>query len=175
MRRAQDGDRPAYAQLLRELTPYLRSFCRRRLPTAEDSEDTVQETLVTLHKARAMYDPARPFRPWIVTLARRRIADRLSLIRRIGPAVEINEASEVTSLTAEANSYEGELTAEELRAAIAALPPGQRQALELTKLKELSLAEASAQSGLSITALKVATHRAVASLRKRFGMKDSSQ
>lgn len=173
MRAAQDGDRAAYASLLRELAGPLRAFCRRRLPTQEDAEDTVQEVLVTLHRARATFDPSRPFRPWIVTIARRRIADRLALIRRIGPASEIDEAAEVTSATAEANTYEGELTGEELRAAIAALPPGQRQALELTKLKELSLAEASAESGLSITALKVATHRAVASLKRRFaGKKD---
>jgi len=45
------------------------------------------------------------------------------------------------------------------------LPPGQRQALELLKLKEMSLKEASAATGLSITALKVATHRALKSLR----------
>jgi len=49
---------------------------------------------------------------------------------------------------------------------VAKLPPGQRQAVEMLKLKEMSLAEAAAQSGQSITALKVATHRALANLRK---------
>jgi RNA polymerase sigma-70 factor (ECF subfamily) len=37
----------------------------------------------------------------------------------------------------------------------------------LLKLQEKSLVEAAAETGLSITALKVATHRAIASLRKR--------
>jgi RNA polymerase sigma-70 factor (ECF subfamily) len=46
------------------------------------------------------------------------------------------------------------------------LPPGQRQAVELLKLRELSLKEASALTGMSIGALKVATHRAIASLRR---------
>ena len=63
------------------------------------------------------------------------------------------------------------LEAEELRAAVASLPPGQRQALELLKLQEKSLAEAAAETGLSVTALKVATHRAIASLRKRMASK----
>ena len=53
-----------------------------------------------------------------------------------------------------------------LAQAIQALPPGQRQAVELLKLRELSLKEASALTGLSIGALKLATHRAVASLRR---------
>jgi RNA polymerase sigma-70 factor (ECF subfamily) len=39
----------------------------------------------------------------------------------------------------------------------------------LLKLQELSLKEASAVSGLSIGALKVATHRAMASLRRALG------
>ena len=169
MRDAQDGDRVLYAELLRELTIPLRAFCRRRLPSREDAEDTMQEILITIHKARATYDPSRPFRPWLVTIARRRIADRLTMLRRRGVTVELDDADSVTSGEAETNGPEGELTSEELRAAIAALPAGQRQALEMMKLRELSLAEASAQSGQSVSALKVATHRAIASLRKRFG------
>ena len=40
-----------------------------------------------------------------------------------------------------------------LKKAIAALPPGRRQAIELLKQKEMSLKEASATTGMSIAAL----------------------
>jgi RNA polymerase sigma-70 factor (ECF subfamily) len=53
-----------------------------------------------------------------------------------------------------------------LQRAIGELPPGQRDAIEMLKLKEMSLKEASATSGVSIGALKVATHRAMGALRK---------
>ncbi|HYZ31799.1 MAG TPA: sigma factor-like helix-turn-helix DNA-binding protein, partial [Crenalkalicoccus sp.] len=59
------------------------------------------------------------------------------------------------------------VAAAELRAAVATLPRAQRVAISLAKLAELSLAEASAQSGLSVGALKVATHRALHKLRAR--------
>jgi RNA polymerase sigma-70 factor (ECF subfamily) len=49
------------------------------------------------------------------------------------------------------------------------LPPGQREAVRLLKLKEMSLKEAAAASGMSIAALKVATHRGLKNLRKIFG------
>ena len=52
---------------------------------------------------------------------------------------------------------------------MADLPPGQRQAFELLKMQGLSLNEAAAATGLSVTALKVATHRAVLALRRRLG------
>jgi len=53
-----------------------------------------------------------------------------------------------------------------LRAAVEALPRRQRQAVELLKLRELSLREAAAATGMSVAALKVATHRAMAALRR---------
>ena len=45
------------------------------------------------------------------------------------------------------------------------LRQGQRVAVELLKLRELSLKEAAQVSGMSISALKVSVHRAIKSLR----------
>ncbi len=53
-----------------------------------------------------------------------------------------------------------------LRRAIADLPEAQRRAIDMLKLKEMTLKQAAAASGMSITALKVATHRAMRALRK---------
>jgi RNA polymerase sigma-70 factor (ECF subfamily) len=50
--------------------------------------------------------------------------------------------------------------------AIECLPPDQRQTITMLKLKEMSLKEAAAASGRSISSLKVATHRAIKSLRR---------
>ena len=50
--------------------------------------------------------------------------------------------------------------------AIEKLPPDQREAIKMLKLKEMSLKEASQASGRSISALKVATHRAIKNLRR---------
>ena len=61
---------------------------------------------------------------------------------------------------------EGALNEAALHQAIENLPPDQRQAIRLLKLEEMSLKEASAKSGRSVAALKVATHRAIANLRK---------
>jgi RNA polymerase sigma-70 factor (ECF subfamily) len=58
---------------------------------------------------------------------------------------------------------------------VAELPESQRTALRLAKLEDLPLAEASARSGLSVGALKVATHRAVRALRRRLGVEDGEK
>jgi RNA polymerase sigma-70 factor (ECF subfamily) len=164
MAAAQAGDGAAYAALLGECVPLLRSICRARLRDATEAEDAVQDTLLTLHRVRHTYDPERAFRPWIAAIAERRALDRLRRRGRTGAReTAIEDAAE---LGAEGEAEE-RLAARELRDAVDELPQSQRMALRLTKIEQLSLQEASHRSGMSVGALKVATHRALQTLRKR--------
>lgn len=168
MAAAQAGDARAYDTLLRECLPLLRAICRRRIQNAAEAEDAVQDTLLTLHQVRATYDPARSFRPWLAAIAERRAVDRLRRHgRRGGREVEITWADEFAA----ADGHEGEdrVAARQLRDAVAELPQAQRDALQLTKIQDLPLAEASKRAGTTVGAMKVATHRALQSLRRRFG------
>ncbi|HLJ64906.1 MAG TPA: sigma-70 family RNA polymerase sigma factor [Stellaceae bacterium] len=165
MARAQEGDRLAYCRLLQSITPALRRLVMRHDYQRAEVEDTIQDILLTIHAVRHTYDPARPFGPWLVAIARRRVIDRLRQRGRRGARETELTAFHETFLADETN--EG-LSGEErrtLRAAIATLPRGQRQAIEMLKLRELSLKEAAQESGLSVAALKVSTHRALKALR----------
>ncbi len=166
MARAQAGDRAAYRSLLIALVPYLRALCRRHGAPPAELEDVVQDVLLTLHAIRHTYDPARPFGPWIATIARRRSADRLRRHYRITAREVDIEHFDETFIAEEANFNAAPPTEAGLLRAIERLPPGQRQAITLLKLREMSLKEASVASGLSVGALKVATHRALQALRK---------
>jgi RNA polymerase sigma-70 factor (ECF subfamily) len=55
---------------------------------------------------------------------------------------------------------------ENLQAALDALPPENRQAVEMLKLKEISVEKASQQLGISKVAFKVRAHRGYVQLRK---------
>ncbi len=172
MARAQDGDREAYRRLLEEITPYLRFLATRRVPNRSDVEDAVQDALVTIHAVRHTYDPARPFGPWLVAIANRRIVDGLRRRGRTAARETPLDAEHETFAAPEANYHEAASEARALREAVERLPPGQREAVRLLKLKEMSLKEAAAASGMTVAALKVATHRALKSLRKMLGKQD---
>ena len=165
MRAAQDGDGAAYSRLLSEILPLLRRVAARKWPGEADG--IVQEILLSVHAVRHTYDPARPFMPWLMTIASRRIADaaRRSYAR----------AANETTVEVMPETFDGDETKNEqdrsddqdaIRHAMAALPEGQRQAVELLKLKGLSLEEASAATGKSVTALKVTVHRALKAMRQ---------
>jgi RNA polymerase sigma-70 factor (ECF subfamily) len=169
MARAQDGDRVAYRHLLDEITPYLRSVAAKHRALSGETEDAVQDILLTLHAVRHTYDPSRPFRPWLLAIARRRVVDRLRHHGRIA-AAETALGPEHETIAATGPKLYALLSGRRgLRQAIEKLPPGQRQAVLLLKLRELSLKEAAVESGMSVAALKVASHRALKALRLMLG------
>ncbi|MEO8921237.1 MAG: sigma-70 family RNA polymerase sigma factor, partial [Caldimonas sp.] len=125
-----------------------------------------QDVLLSIHSVRHTYDPARPFGPWLVAIARRRIVDRLRRQgRRMSHESPMSQEHE-TFASPSANYGEEGLDAQALRDAVGQLSPGQRDAIRLIKLQEMSLRDASSVTGLSIAALKVATHRGLKTLRK---------
>lgn len=164
MARAQDGDRQAYKHLLTEIEPYIRSVAHRCFRQPNDIDDAVQDVLLTLHQIRHTYDPKRPFGPWLVAITNRRVVDRLRRnTRRRAREVELAAEHETFPEPETKLEYRSEAV---LDAAIEKLPPDQREAIKMLKLNEMSLKEATAASGRSIAALKVATHRAVRNLRR---------
>ena len=169
MRNAQDGDRAAYASLLKEILPILKRRVQSRLGFLPimDREDIVQEILLSLHAARATYDPKRPFMPWLMSIAQNRMIDNARRnSRRLNNEVLVDE---FPAHLADDNAGEPAsecINAKALQHAISGLPRGQRQALELIKFREPSLKEASALTGMSVGALKVSVHRATKTLRR---------
>ena len=166
MARAQSGESEAYRRLLEQVTPYVRSLAIRLSRDPGDVEDAVQDVLLTIHAVRHIYDPSRPFGPWLVAIAHRRIVDWLRRQGRTRSRETTIEPRHETFPALRANIDEAGSDRRALRAAVASLPPTQRQAIKLLKLQEMSLKEAAAASGVSIASLKVATHRALKNLRR---------
>jgi RNA polymerase sigma factor (sigma-70 family) len=170
MQAAQSGDASSYSQLLKEIAPLLRHVIRRQRSflSTEDVEDLVQDVLLSLHAVRATYDPERPFLPWLMAIAHNRVVDSARRYgRRTAREVQVEDWSVTFSYQAANVDAEGYRDPEALRQAIEELPRGQREAIEMLKLREMSLKEAAAASGMSIAALKVSVHRAVGALRKK--------
>lgn len=165
---AQKGEREAYRRFLIEALPFLRATARRFGGRGdEEVEEIVQETLLTVHRVLHTYDPQRPVRPWLTAIVARRSVD---LRRRAGRIAsrEVHDPRAYETF-GEPAAKEDQLLTGSMDQMLETLSPQQRQALQLVKLQELSLAEASARSGQSVSALKVNVHRALKKLRQRLG------
>lgn len=172
MRAAQDGDGRAYAALFRDCMPLLRAVTRRQGVPADRVDDVVQDVLLTVHRVRHTYDPERPFTPWLRAITQRRAIDALrrtgrEAAREVHSPLVYDAHPDPVMLADDRIAASGR--AAQLAAAVARLPPGQRQAVEQLGMQERTLAEASATTGRTTGALKVNLHRALHALRTTLG------
>lgn len=169
---AQAGDRLAYETVLRECVPIVQRIARRQGATADFVDDVVQDVLVTIHGARATYDPSRSFVAWLMAITRRRTID---ILRKRGRRGSHEVYAPVALETAAGDGDpEGDAVrtseATRLHSLVDGLPDGQREAVRTLALEENSLEDASKSTGRTKTALKVNLHRAIRTLRARMGV-----
>lgn len=169
MAAAQSGDRRAYERVLADSVALIRNVARRRGVAADALDDVVQETLITVDRVRRTYDPSRSYDAWLAAIAERRAIDALRSHgrrsrREIQDELALEQHPDRDDASAESERAQH---AQRLQAAVAGLPPRQREAVEQLGLRERTLAEAAAETGSTAGALKVNLHRALKSLRER--------
>jgi RNA polymerase sigma factor (sigma-70 family) len=102
-----------------------------------------------------------------MAITRHRLADAARRhIRRAAHELQVENLPVTFSDERSNIDSDGYRDPEALRQAIEDLSPAQRAAIEMLKLREMSLKEAAAARGTTIGALKVSVHRAIATLRK---------
>ncbi len=172
---AQGGDGAAYQALLRECLPVIQAISRGQGVPADRVGDVTQDVLLTIHRVRHTYDPSRPFTAWLRAITQRRAIDVLRRSSRQG-ARELQAPIAYDAFPDPSADLVGALEqsgrASRLRAAVATLPAGQREAVEHLALQERSLAEAAALTGKTTGSLKVNLHRALKALRLRLDGED---
>lgn len=165
---AQRGDKAAYSAFLTLLAPRLRAFVRGRLmrsgQAGAEVEDVVQEALIAIHLAQHTYLPNSPVTAWVYAITRYKVIDHLRARGRETPSAPIEAAEEVLAR----EDHGASDTALDLDRALATLPPPMRALVEAVKLEGLSVAEVAARTQMSESAVKVAIHRALKRLSRRF-------
>jgi RNA polymerase sigma factor (sigma-70 family) len=156
MRLAQSGDRQAYAVLLEQTGNWLARYFAQKI-AADAVDDLVQDTLISLHRKRASYDPSRPFLPWLAAIARYRWVDRLrQTYRHAGEELDDRHGID---------SHEDVVAAKiSIDRLLRQLPEAQATAIRLVKIQGLSIAEATHACGQSESLVKVNIHRGLKKL-----------
>lgn len=171
MRSAQGGDQMAYAELLVLLTGATRRVARGRVGGVSWLDDVVQETLLSVHRARHTWDPSRPFGPWFRAIVAHRTVDVYRRERRVSSREQGDDNLDaVKQPVAEDGPDEREgVGMAAVHAALAALPARQRDIVEGLKLRDESVKGLAARHGMSESAVKVMAHRGYKRLRALLG------
>lgn len=168
---AQGGDKEAFATLFGRHRPLLLALCRQLLADPVLSEDAAQEAAITAFLNLDRLRQADRFGPWLggigINICRRLLRERSrdawswEAIHGERQEHEIPGSEPGPDALAEAADL-----AIRTRNAIAVLPPGQRAAVVLFYLSDLTHAETADLLGINVGTVKTRLHKARKALKR---------
>jgi RNA polymerase sigma-70 factor (ECF subfamily) len=177
--RFQGGETETFGALVRRYERELYGYLRRYLGNADLAEDVFQNTFLQVYLKIGQYQPGRPVRPWLYTIATHQAVDAL---RRSGrrPALSLEQAGE-PGVGGEANGlaaalegrdpspFEAAAEAERrdlVRAAVERLPDFLRQVLLLAYFQGLKYREIADVLDIPVGTVKSRLHAALVKLQE---------
>jgi RNA polymerase sigma-70 factor (ECF subfamily) len=143
-------------------------LCYRFVNHHEDAADLTQDTFVRAWKALASFRGQARFSTWLHRIAVNVCLNRVAAHSPVAEPIDA-EALEDRRQPRPGDALLADERAALVRAAVAALPPRQREALILRTYHELSHQEVADIVGTSVGAVKANVFHALANLRKRLG------
>ncbi|HKI30342.1 MAG TPA: sigma-70 family RNA polymerase sigma factor [Gemmataceae bacterium] len=171
VRKAQDGDGPAFEELVRRTSRL--AFARLYLETgdAHRAEDLLQETLLLAYRSIRQLTDTAGFRPWLLAIAQNVLIDAARREARLKRAAPPRTDTPLAALPAKAPPPEEQAQRAELRervlAVLRSLPEEYRLPLTLRYLAGADYETISTQLGLSNGSLRGLLHRGLKMLRAR--------
>lgn len=151
---AQEGDREALAALLSGSHPHVRRFAHVLCASAEDAEDAAQEALIVLYRKIGTLRATGALASWMFRIVRNECVRRARMVvRHREPVLDVPVGSAEDEVMQR-------LEVGRVVAAIAALPPDQRQVLIMRDVQGHSGRVVATTLGLSTAAMKSRLHRA---------------
>jgi RNA polymerase sigma-70 factor (ECF subfamily) len=168
MDRYAAGDDAAFAQLYDVLAPRLHQFLLRQCRDPHRADDLLQQSLLHIHRARGRFTPGADVFPWAYAIARRLFIDSIRRGRHevVADTGGGDPAYEPAGQGPPADEQlHAKRTAHAVARELAKIPEPHRVAFELVKTEGLSMREAAAVLGTTVTAVKLRAHRAYVALR----------
>jgi RNA polymerase sigma-70 factor (ECF subfamily) len=165
------GGSDAWGELCRQYAPAIFRFCRRVLPTREDSEDATTEIFMKVRQKLGTYDSSRPFTAWLYKVASNHCWDTLRR-RRIRQDLETGDLDTLPLEHPDPSQLERlqeEHTSKEVRDGLARLPDRARMALVLRYFADMSYDEIADTLGVRRAFVGVLLLRARHQLRDVLG------
>ena len=155
--RARRGDGGAFSELVTRYQTSVFNVCYRILHERGEAEDLAQETFIRAYNRLDQFDLEREFGPWVRRVAANLCLNHLESQKITAPLDEDRDADE--SIRPE-KQVEARERSEQIRVALASLPPNYRVVVELRHYQELSYDEIAAELKIPLSDVKSHLFRA---------------
>ncbi len=166
MLKVKSGDLDKMALLFQRHHRPLYGFLYHMTNQRESSEDMVQNVFYRMLKSRHTFTGEGEFITWMYHLARNVLKDHIKKNRRSGNHYDMADFAEKIAGGEHADLLvEKKMEAKALQNAMANLSPESREILVLSRFQELKYFEIAQILDISVGAVKVRIHRAIAQLK----------
>ncbi len=164
----QNGDFAAFEVLYRRHSGRVYEYLRKKTPSSEIAMDLTQGTFEKLHKSRSKYSSQYPLLPWLFAISRNTLVDYFK-----SSETKLTKAVQDPEILLE-NLAQPVLQAEspDITLALATLPHGQRQAIELRYLRDWSFEKIATHMNTSEDNARQLISRGLKRVREFFGKGD---
>ncbi len=156
--RVAAGDLSAFPRLVRRHQAAVYRFARAAAPAGGEPEEILRETFLNARRLAARYRDGISARPWLLSLARQVIDRRHLRPARHADATPLRELARAAA--GEGGPAWDDGLGEAVTAALAELPPEDREILTLCDRESLSPEEAARVTGLDNATVRTRLHRA---------------
>jgi RNA polymerase sigma-70 factor (ECF subfamily) len=166
IRRARQGESPAWTALMRQHQEPIFRYAYLLMGDADEAEDIVQETFVHAYRALERFDSQRPMRPWLLRIAANLASNRRRSLGRYFSALQrlfLQEKPDQKSVEQQ-SSQTGR--AHQVWEAVQQLKPADAQVIYLRYFLDLSTDEVAQALTVPAGTVKSRLHRASDRLRQ---------
>jgi RNA polymerase sigma-70 factor, ECF subfamily len=173
------ADRDAFTELVHRYERELYSYLRRYLGDAPMAEDAFQATFLQVHLKGDQFEEGRKFRPWLYTIATNQAIDAqrrnkrhksVSLDRNTKPEGSDDVGTLMDLLASKEPAPESRIDATQqrdwVRGAVAALPDGLREAVQLVYYQGMKYRDAAEVLDIPVGTVKSRLHSAILKLNQ---------
>lgn len=151
----------------KELEHLLRPYLARRVASAADVDDLLQDVFVRLHQGIAGLDDEERFGGWVYRIARNAVADRARKRSRQPTKEWQDEEPHGDHFADDVDQLQSDL-GQCVALFVSRLPSPYREAITLTELEGLTQKQAADMLGISLSGLKSRVQRGRDKIREMF-------
>lgn len=161
-----NGDYEAFDALYQRHAKKIFGFLKNKLSNKDEAEEVLQDTFLRLHRFREKFNSTLPFLPWLFTICRNAMIDRLRLkskvdreLSEVDPPLGVAEENALAAIGDQdtafsINEYGASLSAKEL------------QVLSLRYGDDFSFNKIAQELGMQSASVRKISQRALEKLRK---------
>jgi RNA polymerase sigma-70 factor (ECF subfamily) len=158
----------AFEEMYRRCYPQLVDVCRRNLAGRGDPESIAQEAFVRAWTSLDRFSGARPFWPWLATIAKRLCIDHRRRLERESGNLHVAAALNERATASPDEVVESNEECASVVLALNSLKPAEQRVITLRDLNGWSYDEIARFEGVTVESIRGSLKRARASLRRSY-------